>query len=188
MGEICKVLTVLFYFYSHCGYITTVTPFVHLYDTKPDVWMNDVSLERYRITLQEKNSKRKLVFGNTYLIYSVWYILSPYIDGRLFKELNVRRWTVNSGSKDVCWQMPAVDVVISDLTVYLWRGDATPLPLRGSEGIKSIVISAEKLYRHLARKWTRSVKYGGSGHLSWTFQASLFQLIISHYVLVEEFD
>jgi len=33
----CKGLTVLVYFYSHCRYITTVGPFVHLYDTKPDV-------------------------------------------------------------------------------------------------------------------------------------------------------
>jgi len=45
MGEICKGLTVLVYFYSRCRYVTTVAPFVHLYDTKPDVWMNDVKLD-----------------------------------------------------------------------------------------------------------------------------------------------
>ena len=43
--EGCKRLTVLVYFYSHCHYITTVAPFVHLYDTKPDVLMNDVRLD-----------------------------------------------------------------------------------------------------------------------------------------------
>jgi len=31
VGEVCKGLTVSVYFYSHCRYITTVAPFVHLY-------------------------------------------------------------------------------------------------------------------------------------------------------------
>ena len=176
MAQRCKGLTVLVYFYSRCRYINTVAPFVHLYDNKTGClgWRTS----EIGITLQEENSKRKLVFWNIYLIYSVWYILFPYVDGRLFKEFNIRQWTANSGSKDVCWQMPAVDVVISDLIVYLWRGEATPLLWRGYEGIKSIVMSAEKLYWHSARRWTRSVKFGRGGHLSWIFQANLFHLMI----------
>jgi len=72
-----------------------------------------------KIQLQDENLKRKLVFWNIYLIYSVWYILFPSIDGRLFEELNVCRWTVNSGSKDVCWERVDVDLLYFDVNAEL---------------------------------------------------------------------
>jgi len=146
-------------------------------------WRNDERWdERYKMNVTGWECEEKISVFGIYIfdIFRLIYILFPYIDGRLFEEHNVRRWTANSGSKDVCWQMPAVDVVISDL-LYIsdaWRHTVTLAWICGSEGIKSIAVSAEKLYWHSTKRWTRSVKFGGSGHSSWILQASLSQLMI----------
>ena len=64
------------------------------------------------------------------------------------------------------------------ISLTWWRHTVTLAYIRGSEGIKSIAVSAEKLYWHSTKRRTRSVKFGGSGHSSWIFQARLFQLMI----------
>jgi len=127
----------------------------------------------------------------TWYIPFCWF----YIDGRLFDELNVRRWTVNIDSKDVCWDMSAVDVVVKAKLfihihfhwIYLKCGCGfVMLPCQCRIDSPSVCFSEQittsNLYRHSSRTNLRKhtfvasfiFQFGEFDFFGWTLKLKLY--------------